>query len=258
MEVLYTDAVVFSGSVESTYERLLNSLGTSDFERDFLSSVQDITDVDRIYCFEQRSGDIAPELFCSWMPKADSPTLIRHYRTLYHRFDPIRCVLPSIPNAACASITFHANEIENNEYRLACFDRFSIRHRLSVVKHVGDRWLTMSVARRSHPFVGNEIESIANLARISLPIVAKHHAMKAHAPGGNLSVEELERRLDVLELGLTERERQVCARTIVGISAEGAALDLGISMGSVLTYRQRAYRRANVSNAMQLAAIVMH
>lgn len=227
-------------------------------EEEFFSCVRGITDVDRIYCFEQRAEASAPNLFCSWVPGADSPTLINRYRAVYHRFDPIRSVLPTIPEAGCASITFRADEIANTDYRRDCFERFSIRHRLSIVKHVGGTWLTLSVARRSRPFGANEIDSLSALGRLSLPLVARNQSLKPRSSAGNVSVPELERRLEALAKGLTERERQVCARTIVGMSAEASALDLGISIASVMTYRRRAYRRANASSAMQLVPLVMH
>lgn len=258
MDVQFVGPAALGPHVEKCYDALLGALGTRSMEEEFFSAVHAVSEVDRIYCFERRERDDPPNLFCSWVPDADATTLINRYRAVYHRFDPIRGVLPRIPDAGCASITFHASEIENSDYRSDCFDRFSIRHRLSIVKHVGDRWLTLSVARRSRPFGAGEVASLSTLSRLSLPLLAKNQSLQAKTSGGNFSIVEMERRLAAAGKGLTERERQVCARTIAGISAEGAALDLGISVASVLTYRQRAYRRANVSNAMQLAALVMH
>lgn len=157
-----------------------------------------------------------------------------------------------------ASITFRAEEVVNNDYRRDCFDRFSIRHRLSIIKHVGSSWLTLSVARRSRSFGSADIDRLSSLGRLSLPIMAKNQLLQVKATSGHLSVVELERRLEALVRGLTERERQVCARTIVGMSAEATALDLGIGVASVMTYRRRAYRRTKVSSAMQLVPLVVH
>jgi DNA-binding CsgD family transcriptional regulator len=57
---------------------------------------------------------------------------------------------------------------------------------------------------------------------------------------------------------LTLRERQVCARAVVGMSVEATALDLGIAKTSVLTYRQRAYHRLGVTSPIELCALVTH
>jgi DNA-binding CsgD family transcriptional regulator len=45
---------------------------------------------------------------------------------------------------------------------------------------------------------------------------------------------------------------EVCARTIVGMTAEGISIDLGIAHPTVLTYRRRAYARYGVSSAHEL------
>ena len=57
------------------------------------------------------------------------------------------------------------------------------------------------------------------------------------------SIEKIEQRLGSIFYSLTGRERAVCARTMVGMTAEAIALELGISISSVLTYRRRAYER---------------
>ena len=41
------------------------------------------------------------------------------------------------------------------------------------------------------------------------------------------------------------------------MTAEGAALELGIAISSVLTYRKRAFRRLGVTSAAELAPLVM-
>ena len=118
-------APAFSADVEQSYDSLLGALGTQDLEEHFFTSVHAIAEVDRIYCFELRAREAAPRLFCAWAPAPDTSALIDRYRTLYHRFDPIRTVLPAIPPASCAAITFHASEIAHSDYRESCFERFS-------------------------------------------------------------------------------------------------------------------------------------
>ena len=59
-------------------------------------------------------------------------------------------------------------------------------------------------------------------------------------------------RLAALECGMTPRELDVCARTLIGLTAEGIALDLNIKKSSVSTYRKRAYARLGISSQSQL------
>ena len=254
---IHQDGALSSG-VEQSYDGLLMALGSPQLEQRFVAAVQQLAEVDRLHCFRLAPDEVGPTLFCSWTSSPYPADLLDRYRLLYHHHDPVREVLTRIPLASCASITFEAEEIRHADYRKTFFERFSIRHRLSVVKRVSNGWLALNLSRRSRCFSAEEVAGVSMLSRLALPLFAQQDRLKTKTTGGNFSVAEMERRLEAIGKGLTTREREVCARTIAGISAEGAGLDLGISTASVLTYRQRAYRRANVSNAMQLAALVLH
>jgi DNA-binding CsgD family transcriptional regulator len=67
-----------------------------------------------------------------------------------------------------------------------------------------------------------------------------------------VALDMFRRRLDVLGRGLTPRELDVCARALIGMTAEGIALDLNIKKSSVSTYRKRAYARLGISSQNQL------
>jgi DNA-binding CsgD family transcriptional regulator len=51
---------------------------------------------------------------------------------------------------------------------------------------------------------------------------------------------------------LTVRERDVCARILLGYSSEAIGLDLGIAASSVTTYRRRAYARLGIVSQNEL------
>ena len=65
-----------------------------------------------------------------------------------------------------------------------------------------------------------------------------------------------QRRLYLLEVGLTERERKVCALALAGVSIEGSAYELGIKKSSIITYRKRAYARLGISSLNELFLIL--
>jgi DNA-binding CsgD family transcriptional regulator len=65
-------------------------------------------------------------------------------------------------------------------------------------------------------------------------------------------LEVYRRRLVALDCGLTSRELDVCARSLLGMTAEGIALDLNIKPSSVITYRKRAYERLHISSRYEL------
>ena len=64
------------------------------------------------------------------------------------------------------------------------------------------------------------------------------------------------RRLLILDRGLTARELDVMARAIIGMTAEGTALDINVKKSSVVTYRKRAYERLGVSSLPELFRLV--
>ena len=78
-----------------------------------------------------------------------------------------------------------------------------------------------------------------------------------HGRGG-AHVQELEERSARRWPALTPRERQDCARAAIGLSVEATAIDLGIAKTSVVTFRQRAYRRLGVTSPFELCGLVAH
>lgn len=75
--------------------------------------------------------------------------------------------------------------------------------------------------------------------------------MNAWAWDPRRSIGKIEGQLGHFFANLTDRERAVCARTMVGMTAEAIGLDLGIAASSVLTYRRRAYERYRFTNINQ-------
>jgi DNA-binding CsgD family transcriptional regulator len=56
---------------------------------------------------------------------------------------------------------------------------------------------------------------------------------------------------------LTAREAEVCACIVHGMSSEGIALELGISVNTVRTFRKRAYSRLNICSQNELMKVVL-
>jgi DNA-binding CsgD family transcriptional regulator len=63
-------------------------------------------------------------------------------------------------------------------------------------------------------------------------------------------------RLDMLNSGLTERELDVCARVIIGMTTEAIALELDLRAPTVATYRKRAYARLGISSHYEMFCLL--
>lgn len=75
--------------------------------------------------------------------------------------------------------------------------------------------------------------------------------MNAIAFDPRFSLGKIENRLGLDFADLTDRERAVCARTMIGMTAEAIAIDLAIAPSTVLTYRRRAYERYRITSCNQ-------
>lgn len=69
--------------------------------------------------------------------------------------------------------------------------------------------------------------------------------------------EALEAMLADVRPDMPMRELEVCARTVTGMTAQAIALDLGISISTVATYRRRAYQRMGICSAYELMGALM-
>ena len=109
------------------------------------------------------------------------------------------------------------------------------------------------------PFEEADYNIAIETAALLLPFIRRHRAIMA-SPSVNRSetLTQFSGRLVNLANQLTQREIEVCARALIGMSVEATALDLGIRNTSITTYRQRAYHKLGISSPNELFALVLH
>ena len=56
---------------------------------------------------------------------------------------------------------------------------------------------------------------------------------------------------------LSERERQVCKRLLLGLTEKDLAADLGVALTTVITYRQRLYAKLQISSKEELFQLAL-
>ena len=89
-------------------------------------------------------------------------------------------------------------------------------------------------------------------------------AVKSDSPGQRANglntfgtIATIEARLRGANLGLTERELQVIARILFGISALGIATEFTLAEETIATYRKRAYERLHVGSRYELIQLYL-
>jgi DNA-binding CsgD family transcriptional regulator len=244
-------------ALDPLYERLLGALDGGHFGAVVRGCVEAVTaGATRIYLFDAVAPDEDTLRYVHCEPRIAGllPAYARHYK----RLDPIRALYRRAPRRGeMAMQRVRPVDIGSATFRRRFFDEAGIIERVSIVQRGADRWRGINVARhaRHGPLSDRELDNLAGLARLALPMLP----LAADEPRGcgvPLSAAELEERFARRCAALTARERQVCARAALGMSVEATALDLGIARSSVLTFRQRAYRRLAVTGPFELLAQV--
>ena len=145
----------------------------------------------------------------------------------------------------------HAAQAPNADHREAIYLRHALLERLSVAARQADgSVLAVNLYHHEHRgrFNEGEVANFAELAPLLLTGVSRHLELRAAAPASPR--EALRARCS----SLTERELDVLERLLKGLSYDGIAADLALSVATVKTYRARAFERLDIHFKSELFA----
>ena len=220
---------------------LRRQAGQAGFADTLLAEARTAGAVEELFAYQLDFG-APPRLLASASLRADAPQRVNAYSRRFHRIDPLLNAPP------CHVRCITRAQIADPAYRRICYEAPRFSDKLSFAWNSGTTRRVLSFYRTR---AGDALE-VAALARLA------EHALLAlessHAAATGDAIAQIEARLAERLPDLTVRERSVCARTIAGHSAKQIARALGIAPASVLTYRQRAYRRLGISSAGGLVA----
>ena len=161
------------------------------------------------------------------------------------------------------------------EHRARVYEAHGVAERVSVVEHESDGSVfAVNFYRHQHqkPFQDRQISDFEGMAPVLLALTRKHIALaqrpgvlqpalqppaQAAVPALSHSLPALRERLLRAHAGLTGRELDVCARLLQGMTQEGIACDLGLSLPTVKTYRNRAFSRLGIHFRNELFALAL-
>lgn len=243
-----------SPEVLKAYAPVVAALCSDEFETCLWEGLNALVPTKRLYAYARPvEGGTARLLLGHYEPWLDShvSTFAGHHLQndpVYDVFEEVRS-----PNA-CALLQVGPGDISDAFHREWFFERTRIIQRLSIVMRTQTHWLGMNVCRTREMGRLSEAEMahFVTMGQMLLPVILRHSQA-----GRSLSIPELEQKLE-RRTSLTARERQVCARALYGMTTEGTALDLGIGLTSVSTYRKRAYNKLNISSANELLRLVLN
>jgi DNA-binding CsgD family transcriptional regulator len=163
-------------------------------------------------------------------------------------FDPVR--RGAAGHALVLQI--HADEITNPQHRDAIYVRHAVEERLSLAWTLADRSL-MAINLYRHR--GQRARAATELAHFAEAAPVLRSAVLRHLQLRQCAATPRER-LALRCPALTERELDVLVRLLDGLTYDGIASDLGLSLASVKTYRARAFERLGIHFRSQLFALL--
>lgn len=207
------------------------------------------------------------------------PLAARYVDGGFHRVDPALRSLPCTAARPLQALLLDTAQIDDADYRRDFFEVADLGSKLSVFDGAAAEGLYLNFYRRSADadFSDREVANLCAIARLLCASVQRHRALAAGpwppaetsaavrpAPVsagavsvGAVSVGAVRAILDRRAPVLTAREKDVCARVVLGFSSEAIALDLGVAESSVRTYRKRAYAKLGFSSQHELFALCL-
>lgn len=257
MEMIKLSQPRLTEPVLNAYRSFVDAI---DQKQEMDSAISSLALVDRFYVSERIQVEVSPKLIAHRTEGMIAGRL-GDYFDRFFRTDPvIRALEGATETGKTMVLRVLPEDIPEADYREHFFIKSNIIERVSFVERMQGRWLIMNVARRAPQprFSDKEVDSLAAFSQLLLPLVARSSSSgQENTRTQGPTREDLEIRFAQQFPALSPRERQVCARTVIGMTSEATALDLGIGIGSVQTYRKRAFNRLEICSAFQLAHLIM-
>lgn len=237
-------------------DALIEAAGQSRFGALLLETAQRFDRVTEIFGYRLPfAGTPQPLLSCS--EHDDAERRAREYVSRFYRNDPALWARRQFASGGFAEHV-NASDIPLRDYRAICFDRPRLADKLCYGWRDGGEEFVLSFYRARGGKLG-DFGPLAGLANVALTALLRvGRAAPERTDPAPDSVARVEDRLLAHFPALSPRERQICARTLVGLTARLIGQELGLTAGTVLTYRQRAYGKLGISSVNELLPVVMH
>lgn len=242
--------------------RAILSIGRRSFPADFLASLQAVAQVDHVMVFGFRADDRA-ECLANAGAISIADDLGSAYTSHFHAYDPNKDAFFRAPHSGEAvRLRFAAPQTYPVKYRKIFFEDSGIVDKFATALWHEDRCFYVNFYRvaRSGRFAPAELSRLEHTGAAFAATIARHFEALGAAQETDLPLprrlERLFARTDTLA-ALSQRERDVCIKILIGYTSEAIALELGVSHSTVLTYRRRAYERLGIGSQNELFAQVL-
>jgi DNA-binding CsgD family transcriptional regulator len=239
---------------------LIGLMGQQNFEAQFLSHLQEVVPA-ASYAIYRTGGQCVPTRFMSAsLGVADhTHACWKAYLSGPQKQDQ---TLAGPALAIGDAMLCHITDQEiPKRHKALVYEPHGMKERLSVIQQEAASVFAINFYRHEHqrPFSEAHLSDLAALAPLLLTLVQKQIALvtpQAQNPVRHVGhwMEKLKARHPTL----TDRELEVCARLLTGMTQDGIASDLGLSLATVKTYRNRAFDRLGIHFKSQLFSLFLH
>lgn len=227
---------------------LLESRDQGLFAQRLLQIAHSTSGVEELFAYRVDSG--APTVLASTSGLGDAAERVRAYSRRFHRSDPAAQAWRNAPAGSGFACRIPAASIELGEYRKLCFERPRFSEKICFGWRKAEAATIVTFYQR-HGGADPDMAQLGALAQLAITGLTR----LAQAPVPVLA--QVRARLAEAYPGLTARESEVCARTLTGQTAREIGEDLALGVGTVLTYRQRAYQKLGMNKANDLLTAIM-
>ncbi len=260
MDVRFLNEQPYDGSMSQLLCGLIDALGTLRFENSMLSLAQHAMRCSHLSAFSKSRARPARLLIAANVGKSPSARRIASkYVREYWALDPANRFIAAEPRVAQgATIRMLSQEVENALYQRDCYLSASLVDRVSIVKCQADEIVRLNFYRNKAQgrFTDADLHIVSQIANVLVQTLSKHDTMRPVLNSED-RYQQYCGRLAATAPQLTEREIQVCAEIVRGLSSEAIASSLGLSINTILTHRRRAYAKLGISSQNELSHMVL-
>lgn len=238
---------------------VITSIGYPEFSSKLFGAIQTVAGAEYITVFLSDRQSRAKLLVAE---NTGKPGECRKSATLYleryWNFDPANTAnTRDRDNPRIWYLHIKAKELRSNEYRSACYHALGLAERFSLIQNRGEE--TMRVNLYYHPRLeGTRIcfEQVIEYAPMLMATIWRHYDCVVSLDRTH-TFDTFKSRLESVAPSLPRRELEVCTLISAGLTSEGIAIELGIGVNTVLTYRKRAYARLGISSQNELMRLLI-
>jgi DNA-binding CsgD family transcriptional regulator len=241
-------------------EGLIGLIGQKNFEAQFLPHLQDVVPA-ASYSIYRTGRQCVPTRFmsASWGVADHTQACWNAYLSGPQKND--QTLATPLMESGHAMLCHITDKEIPAQHKALVYEPHGMKERLSVIQKEAASVFAINFYRHVHqrPFTDAHLSDLAALAPVLLTLVQKQIALSTtQTQTPSRDVAHWVYKLSAAHPTLTGREVEVCARLLTGMTQDGIASDLGLSLPTVKTYRNRAFARLGIHFKSQLFALFLH